>query len=98
MRRISKPAVAVLATLLAGVSHAACYPVLGLVTSVPDPNCQIVGAMANWPSPAEAPDPLLAQMQLPLPDPVCFAISGTGTAQFSGFSGLTSVAVEGLLV
>ena len=64
------------------------------MTSAPDLSCQIVGAMANWPA-VEAPDTLLAQMQPAASSPVCFAIWGTGTAQFSGVAGLTSVAIQG---
>lgn len=96
MRRTSKPAVAALATLLAGVSHAACFPVQGVMTAVPDPSCLIKDAVVNWPTSIEAPDRLLALIQPDAPG-ACVAVSGTGTAQFAGVAGLTSVGAQGLI-
>lgn len=94
MNGITRRAAACLCVLLASSVQANCLPVQGVVTLTPDPACRVVGALGSWQS-GEAPDPLLAMFPGADPASVCFAVSGTGTAQFSGFSGLTAVPVAG---
>lgn len=60
---------------------------------MPDPACHIVGAVAGWQG-SEGPELLLALAGAP-PATACFATSGTGVAQFTGYSGLTTVPVVG---
>lgn len=91
--KVSRSAVAFCCALIAGAGHAVCTPVQGVVSLVPDPACNIVGALAGWQG-SEAPDTLLAQLGAP-PASVCFATTGVGTAQFTGYSGLTTVPVIG---
>jgi hypothetical protein len=96
MKMITGPAVAGLFVLYASASSAACIPAQGLVTLTPDPACRIFGAMSTWSAP-EAPDAFLGAPPGPgAPPPVCFSAVGTGTVQFSGFSGLTTVPVAGV--
>lgn len=83
------------ALLVSGSSHGGCVPVQGILTTHPDPSCQIVNALSNWPA-AEPPDLLLIQADPGLdPATVCFVTHGYGTARFSGHSGFTAVPVAG---
>lgn len=99
MKTITRPAVASLCILFASTAYGfgggSCIPVTGVVQSVPDPTCGVLSAMNGWPQ-SEAPDQFLAALP-PTPGvgpgDVCLAIKGFGTAQFSGFSGLTAVPV-----
>lgn len=95
MKTMIRPAAACLFALFAHAGYTACIPVQGVVTLVPDSACRIVGAIAQSWQGTEAPDLLLAQLPGAEPAAVCFAASGTGTVQFKGLSGLTTVPVVG---
>ena len=100
MNQTFRGTVAGVSMLFAVSGHGACVPVQGVVTSVPDAACQINGEIkAKWlGQPFEQPDPLLNQIA-PIffpPAAACVSVRAIGTAQLSGFGGLTAVGVRGL--